>query len=262
MNQTFHFHRFVLMLKLDLATKGKTYFFTALLLLVLLLAMMLPITLTRQYVGMAELLHAIAICTILFIGASFYTNYAFGTYRQSSTAINAMMIPASQFEKFLSIWLLNIIFILPIFSIFWHLHEITISYANSAITDFPKYHTIKTSERQFITGFYMLLQGFFFLGAIYFKKNSFLKTTGCFLAICTILTTIQSRLADKFTFSADNIGTYPFGPWRVWYFNETNNFFEINFPEQYQPILAFLPFVMILGLWFISYTRLQEREIR
>ncbi|MCF0057101.1 hypothetical protein [Dyadobacter sp. CY356] len=262
MNQTFDLHRFGLMLKLDLAEKGKNNLGTAALLVGVLLFLMLPVTFSNTYKGVFEGLHYIALFLILFLGSSLYTSSVFTSYASPSTGIAALMIPASTIEKFLSALLLNLLFIIPLLLLFLELHYSTLNYANSKLPSGSyQYHPLSNDLIQYICYSYMLIQGSIFLGSIYFTKASYIKSAACVIGTYVVVAILQITLANIMTGNFDKLVTFPFTGWQLWNFGKDFKYFQISYPDTFQPYLYIFPAFVLLSLWFISYLRLKEKEI-
>lgn len=262
MNQTFNFHRFGLMLKLDLAEKGKNNLGMASLLVVVLLFFMLPVTTSSTFKGFYEALHYIALFMVLLLGSSLYTSSVLASYSAQSTGIASLMIPASTLEKILSALLLNLLFIIPFLILFIELHLLTLNYANSKLpTDGYKYHELSNEIIQYICYSYALIQGSIFLGSIYFPKASYIKSVACAIAIFVIIAAVQINMANTMTGNFEKVNTFPFTGWKVWNFGKNFKFYEINYPDNFQIFVYIFPLLILLSLWLITYLRLKEKEI-
>lgn len=262
MNQTFNFNRFGLLLKLDLAEKGRNYLFMAALLIILLLLLMVPVTMSDQFSGIREALHIIALFMVMLLGSSFFTSSVFTQYASSSTGVAALMIPASKMEKFLSALVLNLLFIVPFIIFFWQLHYITIDIANAGIPlKEHKYNHFPEQMMQYFTYCYFLMHACVLLGSIYFTKASYIKSAAIIIAIFLAAGLLQIALAHQFTGNPDNISTFPLGGWRVWYADSGYNAFEVFYPDSYMYVLYGFPVLILLSIWSVTFLRLKEKEI-
>ena len=262
MNQTFDFHRFGLMLKLDLAEKGRNYLFMAALLVVLLLLLMVPVAMSTEHSNIRESLHFIALFMIVLLGSSFFTNAVFTQYASPSTGMASLMVPASKMEKFLSAWVINLLFIIPFIIFFWQLHYITIDIANAKIPlKEHKYGHIPDQMMQYFTYCYFLMHGCLFLGSLFFTKASYIKTAAITIAIFLIAGLLQIVLANEFTAHPDHLTTFPLAGWRVWYADSGYNAFEIFYPDSYKIVLYGCPMLILVSIWYITFLRLKEKEI-
>jgi hypothetical protein len=269
MNQTFDIHRFTLMLKLDLAEKGRNMLLLATMLIVAILLMLLPITMSKEWSGFREALHIIALFCVLLFGSTFYTSYAFTQYSSPSTGIAALLVPASKLEKFLSSLLINLVFIIPFLLFFIKLHHVTIDIANAKLpVGGMKYNFLPAEVFTYFNYCYFILHSVVFLGSIYFTKASYIKTA--VFAFVTVLVVVFSNLgiANLFVGTTGKLVTFPMSGWKIW---DSSNmymirdghakFFHIVHPAN--AMYAFQAFAALVTLcfWYISYLRLKEKEI-
>lgn len=262
MNQTFDLHRFGLMLKLDLAEKGKNNLGMAALLVVVLLFFMLPVTTSNSFSGFWEALHHIALFMILLLGSSLYTSSVFSSYASQPTGMAALMIPASTLEKFLSSLLLNLLFVVPFLFFYVELHVLTLNYANTKLpVNSYKYHAFPDDLIHYICYSYALMQGLIFLGSVYFPKATYIKSASSTIAIYIILGALQLNLGSMMTGNFDKITTFPFTGWKLWNFGKNFKFYQVDYPESFQIIVYIFPALLLISLWFIAYLRLKEKEI-
>ncbi|GGC12688.1 hypothetical protein [Dyadobacter sediminis] len=268
MNQTFNIHRFTLMLRFDVAEKGKTYLFTAALLLALLVLLMLPVGLSTQYNNMKELLHILALFMIVLFGTSLYTSSAFTQYAAPSTGIAAIMVPASRIEKFLSALLLNLVFIIPFVIIFWKLHYGTIAYANAHLpAGGPKFNRIPEFVLQYAFQYYFLIHAFVFLGSLYFTKASYLKTAAIVIGSFLAIGLLHIGLGYYLTSFPSKLVAFPITGWSIWLYPDADagrrvtEFYQVKLPENVYTFIQLFPAWIVLVLWFATYLRLREKEI-
>ena len=111
MNQTLSLRRFQKVLRLHFAEYRKSYLLSLGLCIGGMILLMSPILLTQQYNDALYIVHISALFGILF-GSSLFTSTAFNAYSNASQGITAIMLPASQAEKFLVILLTNLLFVL------------------------------------------------------------------------------------------------------------------------------------------------------
>ncbi len=261
MNQIFNFHRFQLMLKLDVSEKGRGYLMMAGLLIVLLLLFMFPMVLTKEHSDVYIFLHGLALFMVVIFGSSLYTNQAFSQYGDPSTGISAIMIPASRLEKFLSALILNLIFTIPLMLLFQKLHITLIDHANASFPEgMLKYKPLPEDMLTFFLCLYIMIQGVIFLGSIYFKKLSYIKTAITFFITYMLVTAINLWEANHFTSYPSKLVTFPFSSWRVSYYSLNKNYL-IGFPPDYQYVVYAFPVFLLLAMWFIAYIRLKEKQI-
>jgi hypothetical protein len=261
MNQTFSFPRFWMQLRWELATKGQSYLLTAAPLLVFMLLMMLPMAFATKYNDNLASLHYAAFFLPVLLGGSLYTNQAFSQYSSRDSGMEALMVPASRFEKLLSALLMNIIFWLPLLLLFLFLHNWCIDIANSKIpAGNQKYMEIKKDILEPLLLFFILFQGFVFLGSLYFTNSSFIKTLVVFIVLLFGIVYLNLWFAEYLTSIHGRLGTIPFSSWRIMSEN-IPNYHEIKHSQLIQEVTSWLPLPFLLALWYITYVRLGEKEI-
>ncbi len=262
MNQTFDLQRFLLVLRLEVAEKGRNQLLMAAVLVGVLLLMMLPILFTRENVQFFLNLHTIALFMLVFLGASLYTNQVFDQHNSPHSSMASLMVPASRVEKFLSTLLLNLLFIIPFILLFWRLHYWGVDYANDRLLPGEeKYHSdIRRLPLGFVLLFVLVVQGFAFLSSIYFTKAAYIKTAAILLVLFVI-----GIFANKFIAGSMVSGTYflsavPFSEW-VLSNNDMSVYHRIKPPETVQNLIYLLPVFILVALWYIAYVRLVEKEV-
>jgi hypothetical protein len=269
MNQTFNLHRFAMMLKLDIAEKGKTYLLMFSLLIFGVLLMMLPVTFAEGYNNMREVLHYFAVIMLLLFGGSLFTSSAFSQFSNPSTGISALMMPASRTEKFLSSFLINQLFVTAFLVIFWQIHYVTIDIANEKLVNpTPRYRHFHYSYFLYSIFGYYIIQAVVFLGSIYFKKASYAKTAGVFAVCAFLLACFNYMVAIRFTKPATSVTAFPLSGWKVWFLSEngrpspySNVFYDLALPHDV--LLATQGFValLVMMLWAAAFFQMKERQI-
>ncbi|WP_138477927.1 hypothetical protein [Dyadobacter bucti] len=269
MNQTFDIHRFALILKLDVAEKGRNLLLLAALLITSLLLMLLPITMSKEPSGLREALHYMALFMVMIFGTTFYSSYALTQYSAPSSCIAALMVPASKVEKFLSAMFLNFVFIIPFLFFFIKLHHVTIDIGNSMIpAGGYKYSYISDDVFAYFLYCYFILHAVVFLGSIFFTKASYIKTAVFVLIITLIAVFGNLAIANLITGYPEKIVAFPMTGWKIWDNSDMfmirdghTKFYQILHPDN--AVFAFRVFAALLALsfWYIAYVRLREKEI-
>lgn len=264
MNQTFSFPRFLLLVKAEFAEKGRIQVLRAGLLLAFLLMLMLPIVFSDVSKGSTTEFHAFALLMVVLFGGSLYTNMAFSQYGPREKGMAALMVPASVLEKFLAPLVLNLLVIVPLMALFLWLHHWTIDYANAKIsaTD-QQYRKIPQDLLQVIVLFYIVIQGVFFLGSLYFEKSQYVKTVTSFILVIIVLVVankliVNSLLSDTSPWS---LSAVPFFGWDLIYKMPMYKSFHVGYTDGTENVVYPLLTVLFLSLWYITYVRLKEKEI-
>ncbi|HEV7378756.1 MAG TPA: hypothetical protein VGN64_03130 [Dyadobacter sp.] len=261
MNQTFDIHRFALLLRLNFAEKGKSYLLMGALLIVVLLAMVLPLALYNGFSDLLLILHFLALFMVVMFGGSLYTSVAFGQYGPPNTGIAAIMVPASQFEKFLVSLLVNLLFTVPVAIFYVKFHYWSVDFANSKLpAKAHKYNTLPVDIMKYFIYLHIVIQGATILGSIYFRKLAYIKTAGIFLIIMILFTIINLTLIYQYTSDPSRVVAFPFGSWQIYYY-EMNQYYNLDYSEATKNLIYAFPIFFLLSTWFISYVRLKEKQI-
>jgi hypothetical protein len=269
MNQTFDIHRFVLILKLDATEKGRNLLLLASLLVISLLLMLVPITMSKEPSGFRESLHYMALFMVMAFGTTFYSSYALTQYSAPSSCIAALMVPASKTEKFLSSMLMNLVFIVPFLFFFIKLHHITIDIGNSKLpAGGYRYSHISDEVFAYFICSYFILQAVVLLGSIYFAKASYIKTAASVLIIVLIVVFGNLALADMITGYPEKIVAFPMTGWKIWDNSDMfmirdghAKFYEILHTDKAMYAFRIFAVLLAVSFWYVAYVRLKEKEI-
>lgn len=264
MNQTFSFPRFLLLVKAEYAEKGLTQLLRAGLLLAFLLMLMLPIVFSDVSKGSTTEFHALALLMVVLFGGSLYTSMAFSQYGPREKGMAALMVPASRLEKFLTPLVLNLLVIVPLMVLFLWLHHWTVDYANAKIsaTD-QQYRKIPQAILQAISLFYIVIQGVFFLGSLYFTKSQYVKTVLGFILVIIALVVANRMIVNSLLSDASpwSVSAVPFFGWDLVYKTPMYKSFHVSYSDGTENVVYPLLILLVLGLWYITYVRLKEKEI-
>jgi hypothetical protein len=120
-----------------------------------------------------------------------------------STAFQSLSLPATSTEKFLSAWFLTMLIFLIVTITVIFLITLLFSLAALVIegnfSEFFLYNPFDRLTLEFVLN-YIFLNSLFLLGAIYFRKNNFLKTIAAFIAIIISLIIIWTILVWVYLF--------------------------------------------------------------
>jgi hypothetical protein len=205
----------------------------------------------------------------LFFGGLLFTSRAFNELGSKEKGVDFLMLPASQFEKFITLFLVSSVGYLLFYHISCYLsfkiiESTQLAALNQKIErnydflDNPK-------EKVYIFYSYIMLQAAFLLGATYFHKYSFIKTVlsvfafgfALWLINCVIVTLIFGFGNEFWKRSVPFVMVTKLegGPvsWHTTLF---------LIPEWLQNTYLFIiKFVIAPVLWTIAYFRLKDQEI-
>lgn len=277
MNQTFNLQRFWLLLKLEFSKNRKELLFSSAIIIGLTILLMLPILLIQKRVDTLSSFHDLALVLCVFGGGSLFINNSFSRYGNTPSGISEIMVPASRFEKFLSVYLVRFLLAAIFIIVFWTVHYWFIDAANAVkvISTNPDYHYFTDFEGIITwTYCYFLILSVIFLGSLYFSKNAYVKSLGVIIIGTIIGAYLQNWITEFFTSSTlrnlnnPNFTTFStalFKKWDIsyWTHQPKDHYHEfiINYPEPiWYAISAFL-ILLLISLWVITYVRLKEKEI-
>ncbi len=186
---------------------------------------------------------------LLFTAGLIITSGSFREMHLKNKAQYYLLLPASHFEKFLSRLLLTTIG----FSLFTLFGTVVVSYISEGLNTllFNRHNPIFnpfTSQVWLTIARYTVLQSIFFLGAVYFRKNNFIKTINVLLLSALILSIIVMLLFRHLF--ADILQGYRFS---MVYANGMSFLRIVN---------IFLWIVPAPLFWTIAYFRITEAEVK
>lgn len=261
MNQVFDIRRFMQLVKLDSAERGKNYILMAVLLTGLLLSLLLPIVVVRGYSTVLLLFHALALFMVVIFGGSLFTSTVFSHYGRPDSGIAAIMVPASQLEKFLNALLVTLLFIVPFTLFFVRFHHWSIEYANSRLpAGGMRYNVLPADVQHYFIYMHIMIQGAVFLGSIWFSKLSYIKTALVLFLLAVFSFGINLAFAYFSTGTPSKVVAFPFSGWQLWYFSSGQQYSLVH-TESVKSFVYTFPFIFLVSTWYISFIRLREKEI-
>ncbi len=192
-----------------------------------------------------------------FLGGLIFTSSSFKELHDTKTSYSFLTFPISTFEKLTGIWLTtSVLFSLVSIAIIYIIN-ILASVLFSQLFSFPLYiNNIFTLQLFTAVGKYIVIQSIFLLGAIYFRKNNFLKTILA-ISVIFIVFAILTGLAGRIIFNG-YMGPHNFG------FNSNNISIgnQSMFSDTIPQILDFTFWYLLTPFFLVvSYFRLKERQI-
>ncbi len=195
----------------------------------------------------------------LFIGGFIVTSMAFTELHHKQKSYAYVTLPASQFEKFLSKFLLTSIGYVLISAVLYYLYSLIAILISMPF--FSRYHGAFDMFHPVIIKtmlIYLVTQSVFMFGAVYFKSHNFIKTILSLYALSLVLSLFSMLLArilfgDFFhgaPFSFSGMESVEFQ-----YFAESTGRIIARVAE-----IFFWAFMAPL-FWVLSYLRLSETEV-
>lgn len=205
----------------------------------------------------------------LFLGGLLFTSRSFNELANKEKGVDYLMLPASQFEKFFTLFLISTIG----YFLFYHLscylsfriiENVQLSITGQQIERNYKFIS-DPDEKKYIYYGYFVLQSIFLLGATYFHKYSFLKTVfsvfiflfGLYLINCIVITLLFGLEGEfwKRAMPFVMVNKLEGGP-TSWH---TTTYL---IPRWLLDVYLFtLRFILAPVFWTIAYFRLKDQEI-
>lgn len=196
--------------------------------------------------------------TFFLIGSgTIFTSTVFSNLSDKKRAIATLMLPASQFEKFLVGWIYSFVLFLLLFTGAFYLVDslvLSLQAEPGELINIFAYNNLAFA----MVGIYSLLHGVAIWGAIAFEKLSFIKTAFGFL-IFLLLLTLLNNAALEWMLGRDLNSSVPFS--QVSY-QEQNKFFFLQLrTSKVENMEKIVPICLACLLWLAAFMRLKEKEI-
>lgn len=194
----------------------------------------------------------------------FHSIDVFGKLRRTDSGIHYLMMPASTTDKYLAAWLYSTLFTFVVYLItFYAIHSLAMILGNSITGLSLPYQFLDSKELWGIFKLMLFYQAFYFLGALVFRKNPFIKTTavliGCNIAIGIIgVYIVKHYFADFLPVNNNNSVNFNMGNWI------NNNKNGLNLPEEieyYVNLVRNMLYIIPFICWSAAYLKLKKTEI-
>lgn len=190
---------------------------------------------------------------------SVFTSTVFAHLGDKRTAIAALIIPASHFEKYLVGWMYSLLIFLPVYIASFYLVVTVILNLDHSGADPVRIVNVFARENQlyFAFLFYALIHGVSIWGSVFFEKLHFIKTAFAFITVFLLVIFVNFHWLEVL-FDKDLGTTIPFSNVG---FQDKNNFYMVKLPTSERSIFGLLPVVLAFILWLAAYFRLTEKQI-
>jgi hypothetical protein len=190
---------------------------------------------------------------MIFIGGFVITSMAYNEIHTPARSQFYLTLPATTAEKLFSNWLItSVIFILIANILLALVLALANGIANLAWSASFNLFNPFTNENLKLMGIYIVTQSIFFLGALQFRKNNFLKTILSLFVISMVINIIAGLFA-YLLFGTDgmHMDAQTMSP-------DLSHMFETIFPKVMKTIfyMVLVPFFLL-----VSYFKLKEREV-
>lgn len=204
--------------------------------------------------------HEIYFPLILLAGGFIFTSIIFKDLDDSNKALLYLTLPASNFEKFLSKWLLCVI-CFPIIALtgYW-LFSLIAAGLSQSLFDFgtPSFNPFG-AEEWFFVKLYVVLQSIFFIGAIVFRKYVAVKTIGS-LFIIEIIFAALIFLLFRILFASEFQGLFNIQDGGA-LGEPSQGFIDFMKGPAWTTAQYLFWLVMPLLFWTVTFFKLKEKEL-
>ncbi|PRY06073.1 hypothetical protein CLV24_12855 [Pontibacter ummariensis] len=183
---------------------------------------------------------------VLFLGGFIFTSKIYNEMNSPQQSYAFLTLPVSTLEKLVGAWLL----VAPVFLVTALASVFILTFASATVAGQPaRLPGLANGDLLRMVGSFMVTQTFFFLGAVAFRGNNFLKTLLALFLIAMVLAAYTGGLG-YLLFGGGNHHLEPG--------SELKGTAEFIFKE----VVPFLYwFVLPLFLLVVSYFKLKERQV-
>lgn len=250
MNQYFNLTRFGRLLRKHTAEHIKSYALGA----AVLLGGMLAVMGFLAYLGggLSHQQQEILFILSMLAAGTFFTTTVLAEFGRGSRAALALMLPASQLEKYLVAWLLSLPVFLVVFVADFYLVDwlvISLSREADAVANVFTADILVS-----LLSIYLVLHGVALWGSIFFQQQQFIKTAFLVFAVAVGLSFINYQVL-KAVMGPEFRMTLPFMAANL------NNGPAVRLSEAQEQRLLLPLLAMIPLLWAAAYARLTEKQL-
>jgi hypothetical protein len=261
MNNTFDINRFTKLFAKHTAEHYKSYLMSILVLAGLICVLYIFSLLNG---GGLHPKFRFSMATFFYILAgSIFTSSIFANFTQKNKAIDALILPASHFEKFLVGWLYSYIIYTLVFSVTFGLVDLCFTRIWPSEIQRPYFlEAIPENGLSIQFMVYTVLHSFALFGAIFFDRLHFVKTTLCFFAVVCVLSIFHFMFLKMLFPDIRVIFNSPIMAAALT-FNTGSSFTQLIQIEQSEMrlYLGVLVTGLTLAFWASSYFQIKEKQI-
>ena len=197
------------------------------------------------------------------ISASVFTSKMFAEYGEKNSAIAALMLPATKFEKWLAPFLLSTVgFLALVTAVFWIASVANLIFFNSIR---PLHIPLGAANGIFtlsgfgnIFAYFCCTQAIYFLGSIHFNKNQWWSTTLAVLVGATVFGINEWLLGDFIRPNGvqflENVGQ-----WSV--VDASGDIFRLPVNQFWTKAITAVCWLLPPVFWWLSYLKLTEKQV-
>lgn len=250
MNQSFNLARFGRLLRKHTAEYFMSYALGA----GVLLGGMLAVMGFLAYVGggLSHDQQEILFTLFLLAAGTFFATTVLTEYGTGSRAALALMLPASQLEKYLIAWVFSLPIFLAIFVADFYLVDwLMISLSREPDTVASVFHTEMMAS---LGGIFLVVHGIALLGSISFRRQQFIKTGFLLFGVVVGLIIINYQVLSAIV-GPELRMSLPFTNVNL------NNSPSVSLSEAQSRLLLLPLLALVPLLWAAAYARLTEKQL-
>ena len=259
MQNQFNLTRFIRLFKKHTLEHYKYYFMSVIVLIGALTLIMGFVANVQKYpLDLEE--QSIFFIVGLLASGTFFTSTVFSNLSDKRSAIAALTLPASHFEKYFLAWLYSFVIFLVVYVLSYYLVLTIVVNLDDWQGQPKKILNLFDKEHQPYLAFlvYIFLHALTIWGAVFYQKMHFIKTAFTFFLSALALGLLNYSLI-KAMLGTDIRTAMPFGS--VVLEEAENQFLNISEFEDHKIIILIGFMLMALMLWLASFMRLKEKQV-
>lgn len=195
----------------------------------------------------------------LLAAGAFFTSTVFAPFGDKKQATAALLLPASQGEKFLVGWLYALPIFLAVYVGCFYLIDGLVLQLDGG----PGLPTVlvplfsSESKLYYSLVVYAVVNAVFLWGSIFFVKQHFIRTAFGLLLAAVLLTLVNTQVVRGLVGRTVS-GVLPFAGLS---FQEGKQWYVIKLPDAQSAWLGLVPLGLLLLAWAAAYARLKEKQL-
>jgi len=257
----FNFNRFFLVLKRDFIENGKTALFGILTILSIFSFILVMISFESNDKGLYDFNATFYMMEFFIIGI-FFAGMAFKDFRNKEKTMSYLMLPASSFEKFLSMLMLTTIGFFVSYTLLFELFNLLNIVIIGSLPNALNLELFNPFIPELGKVILVLIpiQALFLIGAATFKKAPLFYTVLYFFVFLLIYGFVIGLVLKYYT-GAMNIRSIGDNTQVIYFSGEVQNQKEINSILSIQTFIFFLTYLLAPIFWLITWFKIKEKEV-
>ena len=190
---------------------------------------------------------------------AFFTSTVFATFGDHKQATAALMLPASQWEKYLVGWLYALPIFLAVYVGCFYLIDGVVLQLDGGLGRPTTLVPLFSNESKLYYSFlvYAVVSAVFLWGSIFFVKQHFIRTAFGLLLAAVLLSLLNTQVVQSLV-GREVSGVLPFAGMN---FQEGKDWHSVNLSAMQNGRFLVVPLGLLLLGWAAAYVRLKEKQI-